>query len=179
MSGERRTYNVLFLCTGNSARSLMAEAYLNSIPGSAFKAYSAGSFPTGSPNPFALSTLTTAKISTDGLRSKSWDEFSKVDAPRMNFIFTVCDNAAGETCPIWPGHPVSAHWPFPDPAAFEGLETEIQAHFLEVFRQIRSRIDILVNLPLSELDDLSLKGELKRIGETPPAELQSQNSISE
>jgi len=175
MSGERPTYNVLFLCTGNSARSLMAEAYLNSIPGSAFKAYSAGSFPTGAPNPFALSTLTMAKIPTVDLRSKSWDEFSGDDAPQMNFIFTVCDNAAGETCPIWPGHPVSAHWPFPDPAVFQGSETETDAYFLAVFRQIQKRIDVLISLPLSDLDDLSLKSELKRIGETPPAELQSQN----
>lgn len=171
MSVERKIYNVLFLCTGNSARSLMAEAYMNSISGSAFTAFSAGSFPTGFPNPFALSTLTVEKISTEGLRSKSWDEFSLNDAPQMSFIITVCDNAAGETCPIWPGHPVSAHWPFPDPAAFRGSETETHAHFLDVFRQIQKRIDVLVALPLSELDDLSLKSELKRIGDTSPANL--------
>lgn len=171
MSVERKIHNVLFLCTGNSARSLMAEAYLNSIPGSAFRAYSAGSFPTGAPNPFALSMLTTASITPEGLRSKSWDEFAHVDAPKMSFIITVCDNAAGETCPIWPGHPISAHWPFPDPAAFRGSETETHAHFLDVFQQIRKRIDVLVDLPLSELDDLSLKSELKRIGDTSPADL--------
>jgi arsenate reductase (thioredoxin) len=172
MLDERKTYNVLFLCTGNSARSLMAEAYLNSLPGDAFRAYSAGSFPTGAPNPNAISTLTTAKIPTADLRSKSWDEFSKEGAPEMDFVFTVCDNAAGEVCPIWPGQPMSAHWPFQDPAAFEGTETETIAHFLDVFRQIRRRIDILISLPLDGLNGLSLKKELDRIGEMAKNDLQ-------
>jgi len=160
-----KTYNVLFLCTGNSARSLMAEAYLNSLPGLLFRGFSAGSYPTGTPNVFALDTLKAAKISTEALRSKSWDEFGRDDAPEMSFIFTVCDNAAGEVCPIWPGHPMSAHWPFPDPAAFVGPDIQKQVHFLDVFRQIRTRIDILVNLPLSSLDDLALKTKLERIGQ--------------
>ena len=159
-------YNVLFLCTGNSARSLLAEAYLNSLPGTSFLAFSAGSQPTGAPNETALETLKTAKISVDGLRSKSWDEFAADDAPQMDFIFTVCDNAAGEVCPIWPGQPASAHWPFEDPAAFVGPEVEKRAVFLDVFRQIRARIDIFANLPLSSLDALALKRELDKIGKS-------------
>lgn len=163
--GDRLTpYNVLFLCTGNSARSLLAEAYLNSLPGTSFRAFSAGSQPTGAPNETALETLKTAKISVDGLRSKSWDEFAADDAPQMDFIFTVCDNAAGEVCPIWPGHPASAHWPFEDPAAFEGSDVEKRAVFLDVFRQIRTRIDVFVNLPMSSLDALALQRELDAIG---------------
>ncbi len=159
------SYNVLFLCTGNSARSLLAEAYLNSLPGTSFRAFSAGSCPTGAPNETALETLKTAKISIDGLRSKSWDEFAVEGAPQMDFIFTVCDNAAGEVCPVWPGHPTSAHWPFEDPAAFEGPDAEKRTVFLDVFRQIRTRIDILVNLPMSSLDTLALQGELDKIGQ--------------
>ena len=143
----------------------MAEAYLNSLPGPLFRGFSAGSYPAGAPNVFALDTLKTAKISTKALRSKSWDEFGRDDAPEMSFIFTVCDNAAGEVCPIWPGHPMSAHWPFPDPAAFVGPDIQKQVHFLDVFRQIRTRIDILANLPLSSLDDLALKTKLERIGQ--------------
>lgn len=164
MAEDRKTYNVLFLCTGNSARSLMAEAYLNALPGSPFRAFSAGSHPTGQPNRHALETLKTAKVPTEGLRSKSWDEFAVEGAPKMDFVFTVCDNAAGEICPIWPGQPMSAHWPFPDPAAFDGPETETRAHFLDVFRQIRTRIDIFVNLPIASLDSLALKKELDRLG---------------
>lgn len=166
MDDPLTTYNVLFLCTGNSARSLLAEAYLNSLPGASFQAFSAGSQPTGAPNETALETLKTAKISVDGLRSKSWDEFAADDAPQMDFIFTVCDNAAGEVCPVWPGHPASAHWPFEDPAAFEGPDVEKRAIFLDVFRQIRARIDIFANLPLSSLDELALKRELDKIGKS-------------
>ncbi len=166
MSDRLTPYNVLFLCTGNSARSLLAEAYLNSLPGASFQAFSAGSQPTGAPNETALETLKTAKISVDGLRSKSWDEFAVDDAPQMDFIFTVCDNAAGEVCPVWPGHPASAHWPFEDPAAFEGPDVEKRAIFLDVFRQIRARIDIFANLPLSSLDELALKRELDKIGKS-------------
>ncbi|AWZ02364.1 glutaredoxin arsenate reductase [Rhodobiaceae bacterium] len=166
MSDRLTPYNVLFLCTGNSARSLLAEAYLNSLPGASFQAFSAGSQPTGAPNETALETLKIAKISVDGLRSKSWDEFAADDAPQMDFIFTVCDNAAGEVCPVWPGHPASAHWPFEDPAAFEGPDVEKRAIFLDVFRQIRARIDIFANLPLSSLDELALKRELDKIGKS-------------
>ncbi len=158
------TYNVLFLCTGNSARSLLAEAYLNSLPGTPLRAFSAGSQPTGAPNEVALETLQSAKISIDGLRSKSWDEFAAEDAPQMDFIVTVCDNAAGEVCPIWPGHPTSAHWPFEDPAAFIGPDDDKRVVFLDVFRQIRARIDALVNLPLQSLEGLALKRELDQIG---------------
>lgn len=164
MGGPLTTYNVLFLCTGNSARSLLAEAYLNSLPGTSFRAFSAGSQPTGAPNETALETLKTAKIPIDGLRSKSWDEFAADDAPQMDFIFTVCDNAAGEVCPIWPGHPASAHWPFEDPAAFVGPDVEKRAVFLDVFRQIRARVDILANLPLQSLEGMALQRELDQIG---------------
>ncbi|MAB13641.1 arsenate reductase ArsC [Parvibaculum sp.] len=160
-------YNVLFLCTGNSCRSVMAEAYMNSLPGTPFHAYSAGSMPTGEVNPYAIETLQYAKVPTDGLRSKSWDEFAEPGAPAMNFVFTVCDNAAGEVCPIWPGQPMTAHWPFPDPAKFEGTETETRAHFLEVFRQIRTRIDLLVALPITSLDRLALKKKLDDMGRSP------------
>ncbi|MFN3626869.1 arsenate reductase ArsC [Parvibaculum sp.] len=163
MSGEK-TYNVLFLCTGNSARSILAEAYLNSLPGGRFRAYSAGSHPGGKVNPIALDVLRNARIPTEGLRSKSWDEFAAPGAPHMDFVFTVCDNAAGEVCPIWPGQPMSAHWPFADPAAFERSEAEKHAFFLDVFRQIRARIDIFTNLPISKLDNLSLKKRLDEIG---------------
>ncbi len=166
MSGDK-TYNVLFLCTGNSARSILAEAYLNSLPGGRFKAYSAGSHPGGKVNPFALDVLRNARVSVEGLRSKSWDEFAAPGAPHMDFVFTVCDNAAGEVCPIWPGQPMSAHWPFADPAAFEGSDTEKHAFFLDVFRQIRARIDIFTNLPIGKLDNLSLKKRLDDIGRNP------------
>lgn len=164
MSDKSSKYNVLFLCTGNSARSLLAEAYLNSLPGEAFRGFSAGSHPTGAPNETALATLRSAKISVDGLRSKSWDEFAAAGAPPMHFIFTVCDNAAGEVCPVWPGHPASAHWPFEDPAAFVGAEGEKRALFLDVFRQIQTRIDMFVRLPLPSLDETALQWELNQIG---------------
>ena len=166
MTDER--YNVLFLCTGNSARSIMAEAYLNSLSRPGFKAYSAGSHPTGKVHPMALDVARVAKAPTAGLSSKAWDVYAKPDAPQMNFVFTVCDNAAGEVCPIWPGQPMSAHWPFPDPAAFEGPETECRAHFLDVFRQIRTRIDLFTALPIASLDKLALKKELDGIGTSRP-----------
>lgn len=166
MSGDK-TYNVLFLCTGNSARSILAEAYLNSLPGNRFKAWSAGSHPGGKVNPIALDVLRNARVATEGLRSKSWDEFAMPGAPHMDFVFTVCDNAAGEVCPIWPGQPMSAHWPFADPAAFEGSDAEKYAFFLDVFRQIRARIDIFTNLPLAKLDNLSLKKRLDDLGRDP------------
>jgi arsenate reductase len=165
MSEESKVYNVLFLCTGNSARSILAEAYLNKVGAGRFRAFSAGSQPGGQVNPFAIDVLNAAGISTAGARSKAWDEFGLPDAPQMDFIFTVCDNAAGEVCPIWPGHPTSAHWPFEDPAAFEGSKAETRVKFVEIFGQIRRRIDILCALPIRKLDRMALKKELDDIGQ--------------
>jgi len=156
--------HVLFLCTGNSARSIMAEAALNFYSMGRFRAYSAGSHPAGAVNPLTLDTLRIAKINTEGLRSKSWDEFSKPGAPKLDFVFTVCDNAAGEVCPVWPGQPITAHWGFPDPAAFEGSDTERRAFFQEIFRQIRTRIELFISLPIASLDRLSLQRKLDEMG---------------
>ena len=167
MSGDKETWNVLFLCTGNSARSIMAEAYMNSLPQKRFKAYSAGSHPAGAVNPHAIDVLRTARIPVEGLRSKSWDEYAVPGAPHMDFVFTVCDNAAGEVCPIWPGQPMTAHWPFSDPAHFEGGDTEKRAFFLDVFRQIRARIDIFTNLPLRSLDKLAIQRRIDELGRDP------------
>ncbi len=155
---------VLFLCTGNSARSIMAEALLNFYGMGRFRAHSAGSHPAGAVNPLTLDTLRIAKINTEGLRSKSWDEFSKPGAPKLDFVFTVCDNAAGEVCPVWPGQPITAHWGFPDPAAFEGSDTERRAFFQEIFRQIRTRIELFISLPIASLDRLSLQRKLDEMG---------------
>lgn len=165
MTAER-LYNVLFLCTGNSARSVLAEAYLNNSAPDRFRVFSAGSHPKGAIHPITLDTLRIAHLPIAGLRSKSWDEFAKPDAPKMDFVITVCDSAAGEVCPIWPGQPITAHWSFPDPAAFQGREVEQRAFFLEIFRQIRTRLDIFRNLPLRRLDRLALKHELDDIGRT-------------
>ncbi|GMV61923.1 MAG: hypothetical protein AMXMBFR74_10920 [Parvibaculum sp.] len=167
MTGATEPYNVLFLCTGNSARSILAEACMNALSGGRFKAYSAGSHPGGTVNPFALDVLRNARLPTEGLRSKSWDEFAVPGAPKMHFVVTVCDNAAGEVCPIWPGQPMTAHWPFPDPAAFEGSDAEKHALFLDVFRQIRARVDIFANLPLASLDKLALQKRIDEIGYDP------------
>lgn len=156
--------HVLFLCTGNSARSIMAEAALNFYSMGRFRAYSAGSHPAGAVNPLTLDTLRIARINTEGLRSKSWDEFSVPGAPKLDFVFTVCDNAAGEVCPVWPGQPMTAHWGFPDPAAFEGSDTEKRAFFQEVFRQIRTRIELFISLPMDSLDRLSLQRKLDEMG---------------
>jgi arsenate reductase len=164
---DARSYNILFLCTGNSARSVLAEAYLNAAAGDRFHAFSAGSHPKGAVHPMTLDTLKIAHLSAEGLRSKSWDEFARPDAPKMDFVITVCDSAAGEVCPVWPGQPITAHWSFPDPAAFEGREVEQRAFFLDVFRQIRNRIDLLRNLPLARLERLALKHELDDIGRNP------------
>jgi arsenate reductase len=158
------TYNVLFLCTGNSARSIMAEAILNQLGRGRFKAYSAGSFPTGRVNPFALEMLKTAGLRTDGFRSKGWDEFAGAGAPRMDFIFTVCDNAAGEVCPVWPGKPVTAHWGVPDPAAVEGTDEAKRAAFRDAAATLRRRIELLVNLPMASLDKMAIKSRLDQIG---------------
>ncbi len=162
MSNDR-VYNVLFLCTGNSARSILAEVLLNQGGRGRFKAYSAGSFPKGEVNPHAIQLLKTLKLPTDDLRSKSWDEFAKPGAPPLDFIITVCDNAAGEVCPIWPGKPVTAHWGIPDPAAAEGSDAEIAATFAAAARQLRTRIDLLLNLPLASIDRMAIQNRLKDI----------------
>jgi len=157
-------YNVLFLCTGNSARSIMAEAILNHKGKPVFTAYSAGSHPSGTVHPEALKQLELAGISTTGLRSKSWDEFSRPGAPEMQFVFTVCDNAAKEICPVWPGHPMTAHWGVPDPAAVTGDSAEIARAFRQAFFTLDWRISLFLALPLASLDRLALKKEVDRIG---------------
>jgi arsenate reductase len=159
-------YNVLFLCTGNSARSILAEAYLNSAGLGRFVAYSAGSQPAGRVNPFALALLRKNRMSTEGLRSKNWEEFAEPGAPRMNFVFTVCDNAAGEVCPVWPGQPVSAHWGIEDPAAVQGTDEDKRRAFLKAFTQLSTRINLFLNLPLEKLDRMALKAKLDEIGKT-------------
>lgn len=165
-----RTFNVLFLCTGNSARSIMAEAILTHVGKGRFKAYSAGSYPNGTVHPCALSQLSEAGCTLDSPRSKSWDVYAQADAPQMDFIITVCDNAAGEVCPVWPGHPISAHWGFEDPAAFVGTPEQKTALFHKVFRQILSRVNIFVSLPLQMLEKNAIKQELDKIGNSPAAD---------
>lgn len=159
-----RVYNVLFLCTGNSARSILAEALLNRLGGGRFKAWSAGSFPTGKVNPHTHPILESLGFKPESFRSKSWDEFAAPGAPPLDFLFTVCDNAAGEVCPIWPGQPMSAHWGIPDPAAVEGSGAEIALAFNEAARQLRSRIGAFVELPIEKLDRISLQSRLREIG---------------
>lgn len=158
-------YSVLFLCTGNSARSIMGEAILNRKGRPNFQAYSAGSHPTGRVRPEALRQLEHAHLPTEGLRSKDWDEFAKPGAPQMNFVFTVCDNAAKEVCPVWPGQPMTAHWGVPDPAAVEGSPQEIERAFRDAFMTLDRRISLLLCLPLSSLDKLAIKREIDRIGQ--------------
>jgi protein-tyrosine-phosphatase len=160
-----RPYNVLFLCTGNSARSILSEALLNQRGGDQFRAYSAGSHPNGRVNPFALDLLKANRFPVEGLRSKSWDEFARPDAPELDFIFTVCDNAAGEVCPIWPGQPMTAHWGIPDPAAVEGSDADKRAAFMDAFRILERRISLFLSLPLRSLDRLSLHHRLADIGQ--------------
>ena len=157
-------YNVLFLCTGNSARSIMAEAILNQKGKPNFTAYSAGSFPSGHVNPHALQQLETSRLTTSNLRSKSWGEFAKPGAPKMNFVFTVCDNAAKEVCPIWPGQPMTAHWGIPDPAAVAGTSEQVERAFRDAFVSLDRRISLFLSLPLSSLDTLAIKKEIDRIG---------------
>jgi arsenate reductase len=157
-------YNVLFLCTGNSARSILAEALLNHKGKPTFTAYSAGSHPSGSPRPEALAQLRSAAISTEGLRSKSWDEFAAPGAPEMNFVFTVCDNAANEVCPYWPGQPMTAHWGIPDPAAVRGTPEDIARAFRDAFVILDRRIGLFLALPLGTLGQLALKQEITEIG---------------
>jgi arsenate reductase len=159
-----RPYNVLFLCTGNSARSIMAEAILQRFGGGKFNAYSAGSQPKGEVNPQALHLLQRFNFKTDGFRSKSWAEFAEPGAPPLDFVFTVCDNAAGEVCPVWPGQPMSAHWGVPDPAAVEGSPAEIAAAFADAYGRLQNRITIFVNLPFEGLDRLTLQKRLDDIG---------------
>lgn len=157
-------YNVLFLCTGNSARSIMAEAILNHKGKGRFVAYSAGSHPSGTPRPEALKQIASAGMSIEGLRSKSWDEFAQPGAPRMDFVFTVCDNAANEQCPYWPGQPMTAHWGIPDPAAVQGSPEEIAQAFREGFIVLDRRIGLFLSLPMATLEQLSLQREIEKIG---------------
>jgi arsenate reductase len=160
-------YNVLFLCTGNTARSVLAEGILRKLGEGRFRAYSAGSQPKGMVNPFAVKVLGNYDYPTDGYRSKSWDEFSGPEAPVMDFVFTVCDSAAGETCPFWPGQPMTAHWGIPDPAAVEGTDIEKEAAFVTAFKQMRNRIEVFTALPLKSIDAMTLGARLKDIGHLP------------
>ena len=165
MSIEKQ-YNVLFLCTHNSARSLMAEAIINNpvVSRGLFSGYSAGSHPSGKPNPYALDQIARAGLPVDGIRSKDWNEFTLPGAPKMDFVFTVCDNAANEVCPVWPGQPMTAHWGVPDPSNVEGSDEQKRRAFAETFRVLSSRINLFTSLPLSKLDRLSLQQKLKDIG---------------
>jgi arsenate reductase len=163
-----KAYNVLFLCTGNSARSIMAEALLNHWGRGRYRAFSAGSHPKGSVHASTIDLLRRMRLPTAGLRSKSWDEFAKPGAPALDFVFTVCDQAAGEVCPVWPGQPITAHWGFPDPAAFEGSEAEKRAVFADVFRQMENRIKIFCALPIERLSRLAIQREVTRMGQTQP-----------
>jgi protein-tyrosine-phosphatase len=159
-----KIYNVLFLCTANSARSILAEAILNKIGKDRFRAFSAGSQPRGEVNPNSIRLLKSLGYDTSFARSKSWDEFAQKDAPRMDFVFTVCDSAAAETCPVWPGQPMSAHWGVPDPVAATGSEAEIGAAFLDAYRMLERRIGAFVALPLNSIDSMALKKSIKDIG---------------
>ncbi len=161
-----RIYNVLFLCTGNSARSVMGEVLLSHWGKGRFHAYSAGSQPKGAVHPLTLELLRNMKLPTEGLRSKSWNEFAGADAPRMDFVFTVCDQAAAEVCPVWPGQPITAHWGVPDPAAAEGTHDEKMAAFRDAFRRLDTRIKLFLALPIEKLDRLALQREARRIGTT-------------
>jgi protein-tyrosine-phosphatase len=163
---DQKSFNVLFLCTGNSARSIIAEAIMNRLGQGRFAAWSAGSQPKGAVHPQALALLRKLNHDTTGLRSKSWTEFSQPGAPQLDFVFTVCDNAAAETCPIWPGQPMTAHWGVPDPAAATGTDAEIAFAFADTYRMLNARISIFVSLPLRSLDQLSLQQRLDAIGKT-------------
>jgi protein-tyrosine-phosphatase len=164
---EDGVYNVLFLCTHNSARSVMAECILNREGKGRFRAFSAGSQPSGRINPFVRDLLERLGYPVDGLRSKTWDEFATPDAPRMDFVFTVCDSAAGEVCPVWPGHPATAHWGFPDPSGAQGTDAEKAAFTADVFRQIERRLQAFMSLPIASLDRLALKRKLDEMGREP------------
>lgn len=164
---SERTYNVLFLCTGNSARSILAEALLNDLTMNAgrFKAFSAGSYPKGQVNPFTLELLQRKHIAVADLRSKSWDEFAAPGAPVLDFVITVCDQAAGEVCPIWPGQPMTAHWGLPDPAAVEGTDEQKRHAFLDAFTTVKRRIELFTSLPIDKLDKLALEERMHSIGQ--------------
>jgi protein-tyrosine-phosphatase len=166
MSNAHRPFNVLFLCTGNSARSILAEAILQRLGAGKFKAYSAGSQPKGAVHPQALNLLQRLNHSIEGFRSKSWEEFARADAPQLDFVFTVCDNAAGEVCPVWPGQPMTAHWGVPDPAAVEGSDIEIAGAFADAYGRLSNRITIFTSLPFEGLDRLTLQKRLDDIGRT-------------
>jgi arsenate reductase len=159
-----KQYNVLFLCTGNSARSILAEAILRNQGGAKFVSYSAGSQPKGQVHPYAIDLLKQLKLDTDNLRSKNWDEFATPTAPKLDFVFTVCDNAANEVCPVWPGQPMSAHWGLPDPAAVEGTDAEKRLAFAETFRMLKNRISAFTSLPIASLDRMTLQNQIKKIG---------------
>jgi len=159
-----RIYNVLFLCTGNSARSILGEAVLNHVGEGRFRGFSAGSTPKGEVHPMTLDVLRAAGVATEGLRSKAWDEFAVPEAPKMDFVFTVCDNAAGEACPVWPGQPMTAHWGIEDPAAMDGPEFRKKAAFEDALRFMRNRIGAFVSLPLESLDKMALQSKLQGIG---------------
>ncbi len=161
---SQQPMNVLFLCTGNSARSIMSEVMMNAMAKGRFIAQSAGSMPTGTVNPFAIELLQKNRLPTEGLRSKSWDEFAAAGAPPLDFVFTVCDNAAGEVCPMWPGQPVTAHWGVEDPAAVEGSEEDKRKAFFRAFTTLQRRIELFLSLPLAKLDKLSLQQRLNEIG---------------
>ena len=170
MAADRRPYNVLFLCTGNSARSIIAEVAMRQAGGTRFQSFSAGSHPAGHVNPFALEFLRVNRMPTDGLRSKNWDEFARAGAPSLDFVFTVCDNAAGEVCPVWPGQPMTAHWGVPDPAAVEGCDDDKRRAFAETGRILMNRIRLFASLPLEKLDRLSLAQKLNDIGKAASAD---------
>lgn len=161
---SNKIYNVLFLCTGNSARSILGEALLNHLGKGQFHAYSAGSHPAGAVNPFAIDLLKKNKLPVENLHSKSWDEFSVPGAPQFDFVFTVCDNAAGEVCPVWPGQPMTAHWGIDDPAAATGSDADKRKAFVTAFTQLSRRISLFISLPVEKLDKLSLKRQLDDIG---------------
>lgn len=163
MSGEK-IYNALFLCTGNSARSIMAEVMLNNMGNGRFRAWSAGSHPKGAVHPLALELLAKNRLPIEGLRSKDWEEFARPGAPQIDFVFTVCDNAAGEVCPVWPGRPMTAHWGIPDPAAVEGSDDNKRKAFFLAYNQLSKRLSLFVNLPLERLDNMTLQQQLKDIG---------------
>lgn len=166
---DNKVYNVLFLCTGNSARSIIAEALLNHEGKGRFRAFSAGSQPRGELNPLALDLLRRTGLAVEGLRSKNWSEFAAVGAPEMDFVITVCDNAAGEICPVWPGQPMNAHWGVPDPSLAQGSDVERHLAFADCYRMLRNRISLFVSLPLASLDRLSLRRHMDEIGATRDA----------
>ena len=164
MTEPHRPFNVLFLCTGNSARSILAEAILRQIGAGRFNAFSAGSRPAGKVNPLAIELLQANRMPVDGLRSKNWDEFAAAGAPQLDFVFTVCDNAAGEVCPVWPGQPMTAHWGIEDPAAMEGSDEDKRRAFSKAFAEMNRRVSLFTNLPLAKLDAMAIKREIDQIG---------------